>query len=845
MRQPSWRQSRQLLLFPRVTVQHQATKATLCTVTKNKTRTKTSATLQEGFGFGNSNGENSSRHISGDLTNLCKQGRLKEALNILQTMDQRGVRADSNIYVSLLTACINKKALAEGKLVHTHIRDTGFQPDISVSTKLVSMYAKCGNLVDARRVLDQMPKRNVVSWTAMIAAYAKHGRGDEALKLYHEMQRTGNQPDQYTFASVLPACSNLATLKEVHEDIVRAKVQSNVFVGSGLVDMYAKCGMIEDARQPNSVTFAGVLPACANLAALEHGKEVHEDIIRSGYQSDVFVGSALIDMYTKCGNIENARKLFDTMHEKNVVLWNSMIIGYGMHGFGKEALQLFERMQPSGTKPDHVTFVGVLSACCHAGLVDDGWQYFNSMSRDYHIAPGGEHYCCMVDLLGRAGSLDEAHEFINKMPIKPDAAVWGSLLGSCRIHNNIELGERVAECLFELDSTNSAHYVLMSNIYAAAGRWDDMEKVRKLMKGRRLKKTPGRSWIEVNKKVYAFLVGDRSHPQTPEIYAKLERLSGQMKEEGYVPATNFVLHDVEEEQKEHFLGHHSEKLAIAFGIINTSPGTPIRVVKNLRVCGDCHSAIKFVSKIDEREIVEVDDHIGMDYGLSEYSSWPGDSGSFAFPSNGTRNVVAMLWLSFKISFVGPVWVLVLMPPQCCYPFAICKISNKRAFKQTTSPLPVFSEGFLKYVKEVPEDIIDVNFSLMTFSFRCLTRDLVIWTLRGAGYAQNGYAQNRHADESLKLFQQMQQTDIYEAVGSWQEKGKLRKIMKDGRVKMMSGQSGVAINNKVAGEAGYMPYTKFVWHYEKQQEEHSNHQEDCLHGLYCHNLICQLWLTICL
>jgi hypothetical protein len=226
------------------------------------------------------------------------------------------------------------------------------------------------------------------------------------------------------------------------------------------------------------------------------------------------------------------------------------------------------------------------------------------MSREYHLTPRLEHYCCIVDLLGRAGGLGEAQSFIQKMPIKPDAAIWGSLLGACRIYINIEIGEYAAERLFELEPENAAHYVLLSNMYAAAGRWDDIEIVRKMMKDRRVKKKPpGCSWIEVNNNVYTFHVGQRSNPQMQKIYEALERLAAELKEAGYVPDTRFALHDVEEEQKEFALCHHSEKLAIAFGLINTSPGTTIRIVKNLRVCGDCHSATKFISKIVAREIV--------------------------------------------------------------------------------------------------------------------------------------------------------------------------------------------------------------------------------------------------
>jgi pentatricopeptide repeat protein len=486
---------------------------------------------------------------------------------------------------------VNRKALAEGKLIHAHIIQTEFRADTYLETKLVILYCTCGNLVDGRRVLDRLSERNVVSWTAMIAAYARYGFVEEALALFHQMQQTGIQPDHFAFASVLPACANLAALeygKELHDDIVRNGFQSDMFVGNALVDMYGKCGRALDARKvfnkmperdvvswtavisgyaqnggsdeslklfrqmqctnlrPNAVTVAGILSACSNLAALKQGKEIHKYIIRSWFQSDAFVGGALVDMYAKCGSIEYACKVFDKISEHDVVSWTAMIVGYAMHGYGKEAVQLFDKMQHTGTQPDHVTFLGVLSACCHAGLVENGLQYFDQMRQAYGIIPAMEHYCCIVDLLGRSGHLSEVQRFINKMPIKPNAAIWASLLGACRIHLNIALAEDVAERLFELEPTSSAHYLLLSNIYSAAGKWDHKRKVRKLMKDKQVTKRPGWSWIEVNNKVHAFKVKDRSHPQSQEIYAELERLSVQMEKVGYVPKTNFVLHDEED-----------------------------------------------------------------------------------------------------------------------------------------------------------------------------------------------------------------------------------------------------------------------------------------------------------
>eukprot|EP01018_Ginkgo_biloba_P024207 Gb_01226 [translate_table: standard] len=524
--------------------------------------------------------------------------------------------------------------------------------DVVSWNAMVAGYVQNGNCDDALKLFREMQlakvKLNVITWSSLIAGYAQNGYGEEALELFRQMQLAGVKPNSVTVGSLFSACALLEALqqgKEVHCYSIRCGLDSNILVRSALIDMYAKCKSIECARQvfdnmchrnvvswtvmiggyaqnghanealqlfcqmqltglkPNSVTIASVLPACARLAALQQGKEIHDYTIRNGYESVPFVANTLIDLYAKCGSIEVAREVFDKIPQKNVVSWTAMIAGYGMHGCGEDALLVFSQMQQTGMKPDDITFIAVLSACSHAGLVDEGWQHFHCMSEDYCITPRGEHYACMVDLLGRAGLLCEAYDFIKKMPLEPSADVWGALLSACRIHSNVELGECVAEHLFELEPENAGSYVLLSNMYAEGGRWGDVAKVRMMMKDRGLKKKPGCSWIELKNKVHVFFVGDRLHPQSDVIYATLESLAGQMKEEGYVPDTSFVLHDVVEEEKEYFLCGHSEKLAIAFGLINTCPGTPLRITKNLRVCGDCHSATKFISKIVGREII--------------------------------------------------------------------------------------------------------------------------------------------------------------------------------------------------------------------------------------------------
>lgn len=408
---------------------------------------------------------------------------------LFRKMRLAAVKPNSVTLLSLLPAFADFTGLQHCVWIHAYIIKSGFESNISVGNTLLDVYAKCERIELARKVFDKMSERNVVSWTGIIAGYTQYGHANEALALLYQMQE---------------------------EDI-----------------------------EPEVITMVSVLPACAHLAALQQGRCIHAYIIRRGSELDVPVHSALLTMYAKCGCIEVARQLFDKMAERDLVSWSAMITGYGMHGDGENALALFSQMQQIGINPDNITFIGILSACSHAGLVDEGLQYFDWMSQDYSLTPGVEHYACMVDLMGRAGRLDEAHNFIKRMPIEPDVNVWGALLGACRIHSNIELGEFVSKRLVELEPKKVGNYVLLSNIYAAAGRWDNVLKVRSMLKDRGLKKTPGSSWIELKNRVHSFSVGDKSHPQSEKIYTLLESLAEQMKNAGYVPDTSFVLHDVE------------------------------------------------------------------------------------------------------------------------------------------------------------------------------------------------------------------------------------------------------------------------------------------------------------
>eukprot|EP01018_Ginkgo_biloba_P016364 Gb_15262 [translate_table: standard] len=535
------------------------------------------------------------------VTGYVQNGRIENARQLFDKMSIRNVVS----WTAMITGYIQDSRMEDAR----QLFDNMPVRNVVSWTAMISGYAQEGRLEDARQLFDQMPTRDIVSWNAMITAYAQYGNIGEARQLFETMP----EQDLTSWNALISGYANNGRIEDAHQVFVRMP-ERNAVSWTSIIAGYAQAGNGEEAlkvftemlwvgMKPNQTTFASVLNACACAAALQQGKQVHEYIIKMGFESDVYVGNTLITMYAKCGRLHSARQAFDKMSEQNVVSWNAMIAGYAQHGHGNEALQLFEQMQIVGMKADDITFVSVLSACSHAGLVNEGWRYFDLMTKDYHMAARAEHYACMVDLLGRSGRLDEAEDFISRIPFEPNAAVWGALLGACRIHVNLKLGKYAAERLFELEPQKAAPYVLLSNIYAAAGRWADVANIRIMMKDKGVKKKPGFSWIEVKNRVHTFVAQDRSHPQTEEIYAMLERLSGKMEEAGYVPDTNFVLRDVEEEYKEHSLWYHSEKLAIGFGLLSTLPGTSIHIIKNLRVCGDCHTAIKFISKIVGREVI--------------------------------------------------------------------------------------------------------------------------------------------------------------------------------------------------------------------------------------------------
>ncbi|CAL5411208.1 unnamed protein product [Camellia sinensis] len=474
---------------------------------------------------------------------------------------------------------------------------------------MISGFSQNGMMKEAQELFSTMPLKNSVSWNAMISGYVESGDLDSVLELFWAA------PVKSVIAWTAMITGHMKFGKvELAEKFFKEMPVKNLVTWNAVISGYVENCLSEDALKlfrkmvelgvkPNPSSLSSVLLGCSNLSALKLGKQIHQLTCKSVLCLDTTVVTSLISMYCKCGDLNDAWKLFLEMPRRDIVTWNAMISGYAQHGAGEKSLSLFDEMRHEGIKPDWITFVGVLSACNHAGLVDLGMKYFDTMSKDYGVEAKRDHYTCMVDLLGRAGKLIEAVDLIKKMPFKPHNAIFGTLLGACRIHKNLDLAEFAAKNLLDLDPMNAAGYVQLANVYAAMNRWENVARVRRSMKDNKVIKIPGYSWIEVKSVVHEFRSGDRVHPELKLIHEKLNELEKKMKLEGYVPDLDFALHDVGEEQKEKLLLWHSEKLAIAYGLMRIPLGTPIRVFKNLRVCGDCHRATKYISAIERREII--------------------------------------------------------------------------------------------------------------------------------------------------------------------------------------------------------------------------------------------------
>ncbi|MCO5600321.1 hypothetical protein L7F22_054431 [Adiantum nelumboides] len=577
----------------------------------------------------------------------------EDALELYRELqEQKEFKPNAHTFVSMLKACSIIKALGEGRLIHSQIIEGAYDNSEFAINTLVDMYAKCGSLRDAGQVFMKASKPSLVRFNAMLEGYAECGNSKEAFELFRKMQDLGTEPDRATLIIVLKACSTTADLahgRALHDYIIRSGCELDDVMGSTLIHMYSNCGSIEDAvkvfdgcskddivtwnamiagyvlhrqgqeavhlyekirargLEVDKVTCISILKACSSIAALKMGKVIHARTRELGCELDIEVGNALIDMFARCGSMEDASEIFTKMKHRDSVSWSTMIAGHAQHNDFQSALEYFQGLEREGLKPNNVTFVSLLAACSHKGMLDEACQQLIGMKDNHGILPTVDHCNCMVDLLARAGRLRQAEELLGSLPFKSNLTGWTSLLTHCRIHSKVELGRRCFERMVAIDKTFSSSYVLMSNIYADAGMWEEVEALKKQRIIARAWKKPGKSFIEVDDRVHNFSVGDKAHPRIMDIYKKLRRLAAEMKDKGCLPQTHAMLQQhISDEDKEDYLCGHCEKLAIAFGLISTPPGTPIRVAKNLRVCMDCHSATKVISKLEGREIIVID-----------------------------------------------------------------------------------------------------------------------------------------------------------------------------------------------------------------------------------------------
>ncbi|KAK7343591.1 hypothetical protein VNO77_12445 [Canavalia gladiata] len=516
------------------------------------------------------------------ITGYCHQGCDIKALETFSSMLKSStLKPDNFTLASVLSACANLESMKHGKQIHAHIVRVGVDISGAVGNALISMYAKSGAAEIARRIVEVTgtSSLNVIAFTSLLDGYVKIGDINPAREIFDSLK-----------------CRDVV----VWTAMIVGYAQNGLICDA--LELFRS--MIREGPKPNNYTLAAVLSVFSSLASMDHGKQLHAAAIRLDEVSSVSVGNALITLYSRSGSIKDARKVFKQIcSNRDTLTWTSMIIALAQHGFGNEAIELFEKMLKINLKPDHITYVGVLSACTHVGLVEHGKSYFNLMKNVHNIEPTSSHYACMIDLFGRAGLLEEAYDFIRNMPIEPDVIAWGSLLSSCKVHKNVELAKVAAEKLLLIDSNHSGAYSALANTLSACGKWEDAAKVRKSMKDKAVKKEQGFSWVQIQNKVHIFGVEDALHPQRDAIYRMISKIWKEIKKMGFTPDTNSVLHDLDQEVKEQILRHHSEKLAIAFALINTPGHTTLRIMKNLRVCNDCHSAIKYISMLVGREII--------------------------------------------------------------------------------------------------------------------------------------------------------------------------------------------------------------------------------------------------
>ncbi|XP_042434420.1 putative pentatricopeptide repeat-containing protein At5g52630 [Zingiber officinale] len=563
---------------------------------------------------------------------------------------------------AVLSACCALSSIEIGKQVHGYVIKYGAESETSMGNSLCSLYSKCGSFESCLKVFERIPDKNVISWTTAISSCGDNGYPELGLSIFANMLSENVEPNEYTLTSVLSLCCMVRDLglgKQIHSFCIKFGCEQQLPVKNSTIYLYQKCGEITEARRlfdemdrvslitwnamiaghaqrmnwakddiksnlsgfealkvfqklnrsgtkPDLFSFSSILTVCSSLLALEQGEQIHAQTVKTGYLSDVVVSSALLNMYNKCGCIEDAIRAFLEMSTRTLISWTSMLTCYSQHGRPKEAIRLFENMRSAGVRPNQVTFVGVLSACSHAGMIDEAEYYFDMMTDEYGIRPVMDHYACMIDMFVRRGRLEDAFAFVDKMDFQPNEIIWSILIAGCRSHGNKDLGFYAAEKLLEIKPKGIETYVLLLNMYISAERWQDVAKVRSLMKDENIGIIRDRSWISIKGQVSFFLANDKSHPQSTEMYNLLENLLREATSLGYVPYKSVefsVKEDEESSNGSSTIKHHSERLAIAFGMINTTEGATVRVVKNITMCRDCHNLVKFFTTITKREII--------------------------------------------------------------------------------------------------------------------------------------------------------------------------------------------------------------------------------------------------
>ncbi|XP_021807414.1 putative pentatricopeptide repeat-containing protein At1g69350, mitochondrial [Prunus avium] len=510
------------------------------------------------------------------ISSYNQAGYFSEALDAFVEMQESKVEPNSVTLMSVLRSCIRLDLHKEGRSVHCFAIRNVLDPDLDfLGSALFELYSEIGGLSYCQKVLNTIGERNVVSWNTIISGYCQKGLLREALLIFVQMQTQGLMPDSFSMSSALSACGKVGLLElghQIHGHIIK-RGYLDEFVLNSLIDMYSKCGFVDSAYmifdkiqhlgvitwnsmisgfsqngdpvmaislfdkmflnclEINEVAILSVIQACSELGYLEKGKWVHHKLITYGLGKDLYIDTALTDMYAKCGDLRSAQVVFDMMEERSVVSWSVMIAGYGMHGKINAAISIFTQMRDTGMQPNEITFMNILSACSHAGAVEKGRFYFRSM-RDFGIEPSAEHFACIVDLLSRAGDLTGAYEIIKSMPFSVDASIWGALLNGCRIHQRMDMIKSIETDLLDISTDDSGYYTLFSNIYAEGGNWDEFGNVRLMMKGIGLRKVPGYSIIELDRQVYRFGAGDTPHPQMKEIYSFLENFQSLTRELG-------------------------------------------------------------------------------------------------------------------------------------------------------------------------------------------------------------------------------------------------------------------------------------------------------------------------